>query len=54
MATGLGALAFGHPFLTTHTAHATLPLIGEIHLPSAAPCQEIMRFILGRLPRLVT
>jgi len=36
VATGLGALAFGHPFLTTHTAHATLPLIGEIHLPSAA------------------
>ncbi|WP_374663831.1 monovalent cation/H+ antiporter subunit A, partial [Ramlibacter sp.] len=34
--TGAGALAFGHPFLTTHTAHVTLPWIGEIHLPSAA------------------
>ncbi|MCE8020969.1 monovalent cation/H+ antiporter subunit A [Halomonas sp. MCCC 1A11036] len=34
-ATGLGAWAFGHPFLTSHTAHVTLPLVGEIHLPSA-------------------
>ena len=36
LATGLGSWAFGHPFLTTHTAHLTLPLLGEIHLPSAA------------------
>jgi multicomponent K+:H+ antiporter subunit A len=33
--TGLGAIAFGYPFLTTHTAHAVLPLVGEVHLPSA-------------------
>ncbi len=33
--TGLGALALGYPFLTTHTAHLDLPIIGEIHLPSA-------------------
>ena len=33
--TGLGAIAVGYPFLTTHTAHATLPLVGEVHLPSA-------------------
>ncbi|MET0311754.1 MAG: hydrogen gas-evolving membrane-bound hydrogenase subunit E, partial [Burkholderiaceae bacterium] len=33
--TGLGALVFGYPFLTTHTAHASLPLLGEVHLPSA-------------------
>ncbi|HVI25585.1 MAG TPA: monovalent cation/H+ antiporter subunit A [Xanthomonadaceae bacterium] len=33
--TGLGALAFGHPFLTSHFRHATLPLIGEIPLASA-------------------
>ena len=33
--TGLGSLALGYPFLTTHTAHLTLPLLGEIHLPSA-------------------
>jgi len=26
----------------------------KVHLPSAAPCQEILRFILGRLPLLVT
>ena len=34
-ATGLGAWLFGHPFLTTHTAHVTWPLVGELHLPSA-------------------
>jgi len=34
-ATGLGAWAFGHPFLTTHTAHVHWPLVGELHLPSA-------------------
>ena len=33
--TGLGSLAFGYPFLTSHTAHLTLPVLGEIHLPSA-------------------
>lgn len=33
--TGLGAVAVGFPFLTTHTAHVTLPLVGEVHLPSA-------------------
>ncbi|MGO2240284.1 MAG: monovalent cation/H+ antiporter subunit A [Halomonas sp.] len=34
-ATGLGSWLFGYPFLTTHTAHMTLPILGEIHLPSA-------------------
>jgi multicomponent K+:H+ antiporter subunit A len=34
-ACGLGALLLGYPFLTTHTAHVTLPLLGEVHLPSA-------------------
>jgi multicomponent K+:H+ antiporter subunit A len=34
-ATGIGAMALGYPFLTTHTAHVTLPLLGEVHLPSA-------------------
>jgi len=33
--TGMGAVALGYPFLTTHTAHAVLPLVGEVHLPSA-------------------
>jgi multicomponent K+:H+ antiporter subunit A len=36
VAVGLGALALGHPFLTTHTAHVTLPGIGLVHLPTAA------------------
>jgi multicomponent K+:H+ antiporter subunit A len=34
-ATGIGAWFFAHPFLTSHTARATLPLIGELHVPSA-------------------
>ncbi|GAB3760732.1 monovalent cation/H+ antiporter subunit A [Ramlibacter monticola] len=33
--TGVGSLPLGYPLLTTHTAHLTLPLIGELHLPSA-------------------
>ncbi|MCS0589557.1 monovalent cation/H+ antiporter subunit A [Massilia norwichensis] len=33
--TGLGAWLVGYPFLTSHTAHLTLPLLGEIHVPSA-------------------
>ncbi len=33
--TGLGAIALGYPFLTSHTAHVTFPLLGEIHIPSA-------------------
>ena len=33
--TGLGALVFGYPFLTSHTAHVSVPLLGELHLPSA-------------------
>ncbi len=36
LAAGLGSLALGHPFLTTHTAHVTWPLVGEVHLPTAA------------------
>ena len=34
-ATGAGAWLFAHPFLTSHVAHGALPLIGEVHLPSA-------------------
>jgi len=33
--TGLGAVALGYPFLTSHTAHVALPLVGDVHLPSA-------------------
>lgn len=34
--TGLGSIGFSYPFLTTHTAHVKLPVVGELHLPSAA------------------
>ena len=34
--TGLGSLALDYPFLTTHTAHVTWPLVGDVHLPTAA------------------
>ena len=30
-----GAVLLGYPFLTTHTAHLTLPLLGDIHVASA-------------------
>jgi multicomponent K+:H+ antiporter subunit A len=33
--TGAGAIAFGYPFLTTHTAHVVLPVLGEVHVPTA-------------------
>ncbi|SDL98812.1 multisubunit potassium/proton antiporter, PhaA subunit /multisubunit potassium/proton antiporter, PhaB subunit [Oryzisolibacter propanilivorax] len=35
LATGLGAVALGHPFLTSHMAHVRLPLVGELHIASA-------------------
>ena len=35
LATGVGSWFLGYPFMTTHTAHQTLPLIGEIHIASA-------------------
>jgi multicomponent K+:H+ antiporter subunit A len=34
-ATGAGAWVFGHAFLTSHMAVVTLPILGELHLPSA-------------------
>ena len=30
-----GAVVLGYPFLTTHTAHLSLPLLGSVHVPSA-------------------
>ena len=33
--TGLGALFAGYPFLTTHTWHLSLPVLGDIHIASA-------------------
>ena len=34
-ATGAGAWVFAHPFLTSHIAHFSFPVVGELHLPSA-------------------
>jgi multicomponent K+:H+ antiporter subunit A len=33
--TGIGAWFLGYPFLTSHTAHLDLPVLGELHAPSA-------------------
>jgi multicomponent K+:H+ antiporter subunit A len=35
IATGLGAVWLGYPFLTSHTAHLVLPVVGATHVPSA-------------------
>jgi len=35
LATGAAAIVLGYPFLTSHTAHFELPVIGEIHVASA-------------------
>ena len=35
LATGLGSLYWGYPFLTTHTLHLSLPLLGDLHIASA-------------------
>ena len=35
LATGLGAIMVGYPFLTSHTFHLQLPLLGDIHVASA-------------------
>ena len=33
--TGAGAIFAGYPFMTTHTAHVTVPVVGTVHVPSA-------------------
>jgi multicomponent K+:H+ antiporter subunit A len=33
--TGVASWLFGHPLLTSHVVHFSLPLVGEVHLPSA-------------------
>lgn len=35
IATGLGSVTVSYPFMTSHSFHWTLPLLGEIHLASA-------------------
>lgn len=32
---GIAAWLLGYPFLTSYTAHVSLPLLGELHLPTA-------------------
>jgi multicomponent K+:H+ antiporter subunit A len=41
VATGAGAMLLGYPFLTSHSRHVMLPLLGELPLASA------MAFDLG-------
>jgi multicomponent K+:H+ antiporter subunit A len=33
--TGAGAVLAGRPFLSSRTWHAALPVVGEVHVPSA-------------------
>ncbi len=35
LGTGLGSVAVGYPFLTSHVVHLQLPLVGELHIASA-------------------
>jgi multicomponent K+:H+ antiporter subunit A len=35
LGTGLGAIFAGYPFLTSHTFHLAVPLLGEVHIASA-------------------
>ena len=35
LATGAGSWLFGHPFLTAHVLHLSVPVLGDLHLPSA-------------------
>jgi multicomponent K+:H+ antiporter subunit A len=35
LTTGAGSIVLGYPFLTSHTAHFELPLVGEVHVPTA-------------------
>lgn len=35
LATGAGAFAAGQPFLTSHVWHLALPVLGEVHVPTA-------------------
>ena len=35
LATGGGSIVLGYPFMTTHTAHLSLPVLGDLHIPSA-------------------
>jgi multicomponent K+:H+ antiporter subunit A len=53
--TGLGSLVVGYPLLTTHTAHVSLPVIGDLHLPTAAVFDVgVFAVVLGSSMLLLT
>jgi multicomponent K+:H+ antiporter subunit A len=53
--TGLGSVVLGYPLLTTHTAHLDLPLVGELHVPSAAVFDlAVFSVVLGSSMLLLT
>ena len=53
--TGLGSLVVGYPLLTTHTAHVSLPVLGDLHLPSAAVFDlGVFAVVLGSSMLLLT
>ncbi|MFL6661257.1 MAG: hydrogen gas-evolving membrane-bound hydrogenase subunit E, partial [Rhizobacter sp.] len=53
--TGLGSLALGYPFMTTHTWHFSLPWIGAVHLPSATFFDlGVFAVVLGAVLLLLT
>lgn len=55
VATGMGAIVLGYPLLTTHTAHLDLPVLGELHLPSAALFDlGVFAVVVGSTMLLVT
>jgi multicomponent K+:H+ antiporter subunit A len=53
--TGVGSLAVGYPFMTTHTWHFSLPWIGAVHLPSATFFDlGVFAVVLGAVLLLLT
>ena len=53
--TGLGSLVVGHPFMTTHTWHFTLPWLGDVHVPSATFFDfGVFAVVLGAVLLLLT
>ncbi|WP_213955632.1 MULTISPECIES: monovalent cation/H+ antiporter subunit A [unclassified Variovorax] len=55
LATGGGSVLLGYPFMTTHTAHLHLPVLGEIHVPSAALFDTgVFSIVLGSTMLILT
>jgi multicomponent K+:H+ antiporter subunit A len=54
-ATGLGSLAVGYPFMTTHTWHFSVPWLGDVHLTSATFFDlGVFAVVLGAVLLLLT